>query len=77
MSDRTPRLQVVRVQGDGADASDVPLEILRFAALPGDRRTLLMQVSDLLQQIEYGTVVIVMHDGKVTQIETSEKIRLT
>ena len=42
-----------------------------------DRRTLLMQVSDLLQQIEYGTVVIVMHEGKVTQIEASEKIRLT
>ena len=77
MNDRIPRLRAVDATKDGGAAGDVPMEVLRFAALPEDRRTLLMQVSDLLQQIEYGTVVIVMHEGKVTQIEASEKIRLT
>ena len=45
--------------------------------LPEERRTLLLQVNDLLEEIDYGTVVIVKHEGKVTQIEMSEKIRLT
>jgi hypothetical protein len=53
------------------------MEILRFVALPEDRRTLLLQVNDLLDQIDYGAVVLVMHEGKVTQIEASEKIRLS
>ncbi len=35
-----------------------------------------MHVNELLDDISFGTVVIVMQDGKVIQIETSEKIRL-
>ena len=50
---------------------------MRFTLLPEERRALLLQVNDLLEEIDYGTVVIVMHEGKVTQIEMSEKIRLT
>ena len=53
------------------------MDVLRFAMLPDERRTLLLQVNDLLEEIDYGTVVIVMHEGHVTQIEMSEKIRLT
>ena len=33
-------------------------------------------MDDLLGEIAYGTVVMVLQDGKVIQIETSEKIRL-
>ena len=33
-------------------------------------------MSELLDEIDFGNVVIVMQDGKVTQIETSEKMRL-
>lgn len=61
---------------DDAAAGDVPEDLVRFAALPKERRLLLLQVSDFLEEIDYGTVVVVMHDGKVAQIETSEKIRL-
>jgi len=57
--------------------TDIPVDVLRLAMLAEERRTLLLQVNDLLEGIDYGTVVIVMHEGKVTQIETSEKIRLT
>jgi hypothetical protein len=61
----------------GGSLDNIPREILRFATLPEDRRALLLQVNDLLEQIDYGTVVIVMHEGNVTQIEMSEKIRLS
>jgi hypothetical protein len=48
-----------------------------FMALPEARRALLLHVSGLLDEIAFGNVVIVMQDGNVIQIETSEKIRLT
>jgi hypothetical protein len=47
-----------------------------FAALPAEERALLLQVAERLQSIRYGGVVIVVQDGTVIQIETSEKIRL-
>lgn len=52
------------------------LSAQRFATLPKERRALLLHVSGLLDEIAFGTVVIVTQDGKVIQIETSEKIRL-
>lgn len=55
---------------------EIPVEVLRFAALSSDQRNLLMHVSELLGEITFGAVVIVLQDGKVIQIETSEKIRL-
>jgi hypothetical protein len=71
------RLRAVRpTEGEG-NALDLPADVLRFGALPDDRRTLLLQVSDFLEEIDYGAVVVVMHDGNVAQIETSEKIRLS
>ena len=57
-------------------ANDVPIEVASFAALPEEQRKLLMHVSELLGEIAYGTVIIVLQDAKVIQIETSEKIRL-
>ncbi|HWC71388.1 MAG TPA: DUF2292 domain-containing protein [Actinomycetota bacterium] len=54
----------------------IAAEGLRFASLPPEQRELLLHVHDLLSGIAYGTVVLVLQDGKVIQIETSEKIRL-
>ncbi|HEY6566984.1 MAG TPA: YezD family protein [Actinomycetota bacterium] len=54
----------------------VPEEIARFVGLAPEQRRLLMHVHELLGDIAFGTVVLVMQDGKVIQIETSEKIRL-
>ena len=71
------RLRAVDPAEDDSGLADIPVDVLRFAMLPEDRRTLLLQVNDLLEEIDYGTVVIVMHEGNVTQIEMSEKIRLT
>ena len=56
--------------------ADLPLDALRYAELPEDRRRMLLHVSELLDAIDYGTVVLVLHEGEVVQVETSEKIRL-
>lgn len=37
---------------------------------------LLQQISDAIRSIRYGTVSIVVHDGRVIRIEKTEKIRL-
>ena len=55
---------------------EVPSDIARYAGLEPARRALLLHVDELLDEIAFGTVVIVLQDGKVIQIETSEKIRL-
>ena len=55
---------------------DLPADVVTFASLSGERKALLLHVHELLGSISYGTVVLVLQDGKVLQIETSEKIRL-
>ena len=69
----------MRDVGDGGGTSDrdIPVEVLRFAGLSPEERELLLHVHDLFGGIAYGTVVLVLQDGKVIQVETSEKIRLT
>jgi hypothetical protein len=73
-ADGAVRLHAVGAPSDGA--SEIPEEVLGYAGLDPERRRLLLHVNELLEEIAYGTVVIVMQDGKVIQIETSEKIRL-
>ena len=44
--------------------------------LTGDELGVIRRVRDSLRSIRFGTVLIVVQDGKVVQIETAEKIRL-
>lgn len=56
-----------------ADASAPP------SAPPGldaEELEVIRRVRDSLRSIRFGTVLIVVQDGKVVQIETAEKIRL-
>jgi hypothetical protein len=48
---------------DGADLTD-------------EERRVLANVAGILRRIKFGTVVLVVQDGKVVQIEMAEKIRL-
>jgi len=41
-----------------------------------DELEVLLRVRDSLRAIRFGTVVLVVQDGTVVQIETAEKIRL-
>ena len=76
-NDRIDGLRAVGPRDRAGGWREIPVEVLSFATLPPERRELLLQVHDLLEQIAYGTVVIVVHEGRVTQIEASEKFRLT
>ena len=46
------------------------------SALDADELEVIRRVHDSLRSIRFGTVLIVVQDGKVVQIETAEKIRL-
>jgi hypothetical protein len=44
--------------------------------LSDDEREVLANVARILRRIKFGTVVLVVQDGKVVQIEMAEKFRL-
>jgi hypothetical protein len=48
----------------------------RLTDLTDDERLVLARVADIVRKIQYGTVVLVIQDGKVVQIEMAEKFRL-
>jgi hypothetical protein len=48
----------------------------RLAALSDEERAVLAKVSEIVRKIRYGTVVLVIQDSKVVQIEMAEKFRL-
>ena len=43
--------------------------------LTDEERRVLANVAGILRKIKYGTVVLVVQDGKVVQIEMAEKFR--
>jgi hypothetical protein len=45
-------------------------------ALSDEEREVLAKVTEIIRRIRYGTVVLVIQDGKVVQIEMAEKFRL-
>jgi hypothetical protein len=44
--------------------------------LTEEERVVLARVAEVLRRINFGTVVLVVQDGKVVQIEMAEKFRL-
>ena len=47
-----------------------------FADLSPEERAVLARVAEILREIDFGTVLLVVQDGKVVQIEMAEKFRL-
>jgi hypothetical protein len=47
-----------------------------LTALSPEEQQVLMKVTEIVRKINYGTVVLVIQDGKVVQIEMAEKFRL-
>lgn len=48
----------------------------RLEALTDEERAVLLKVAEVLRKLRFGTVLLVVQDGKVVQIEMAEKIRL-
>ncbi|HZD79120.1 MAG TPA: YezD family protein [Actinomycetota bacterium] len=44
--------------------------------LDEEERQVLVRVAGILRRIDFGTVLLVVQDGKVVQIEMAEKFRL-
>jgi hypothetical protein len=53
-----------------------PEDELTALRLTEEERVVLAKVADILRRIHYGTVVLVVQDDKVVQIEMAEKFRL-
>jgi len=47
-----------------------------FDELSDEERAVLLRVAEVLRKLKFGTVLLVVQDGKVVQIEMAEKIRL-
>ena len=45
-------------------------------ALSQEERDVLTKVVEILRRLEFGTVLLIVQDGKVVQIEMAEKFRL-
>jgi hypothetical protein len=50
---------------------------IELDSLSDDERRILAQVVDVLRRINVGTILLIVQDGKVVQIEMAEKFRLT
>ncbi|MEP7060212.1 MAG: YezD family protein [Actinomycetota bacterium] len=61
--------QIPGPKTDGADPL-VPME------LSPEEQIVLTKVADVVRKISFGTVLLVIQDGKVVQIEAAEKFRL-
>ena len=51
-------------------------ERLNSLDLTDEERAVLAKVAEVVRRINFGTVVLVIQDGKVVQIEMAEKFRL-
>jgi hypothetical protein len=47
-----------------------------LASLTPEEQQVLVKVAEIVRKINFGTVVLVIQDGKVVQIEMAEKFRL-
>jgi hypothetical protein len=54
-------------------AGDQPDEI---GPLTGEEQKVLLEVVKVLRRIQFGTILLVVQDSKVVQIELAEKFRL-
>jgi hypothetical protein len=59
----------------GGDEARTP-RTAGFDALSEEERAVLLKVVEVLRKINFGTILLVVQDGKVVQIEMAEKIRL-
>ena len=73
MSDERPGTDPAIGETTEAPGGQQQLDAL---ALSDDEKVVLARVADILRRISYGTVVLVVQDGKVVQIEMAEKFRL-
>ncbi len=53
-----------------------PDQQLEALSLTDEEKAVMARVAEILRRVHFGTVVLVVQDGKVVQIEMAEKFRL-
>ena len=48
----------------------------KLSDLTPEEREILLRVAEILERLHFGTILLVVQDGKVVQIEMAEKFRL-
>jgi hypothetical protein len=74
--DTTTEGSATTERGTTTDAAGTGDERLAALDLSEEERLVLAKVAGIVRRINYGTVVLVIQDGKVVQIEMAEKFRL-
>ena len=59
-----------------AESAREPAASDAFAALSPEEQQVLLKVAEILKRLQFGTVLLVVQDDKVVQIEMAEKFRL-
>ena|SRR5436190_8193737 len=67
-----PRSIQLVVDASRSDADEQLAEL----TLTEEEKLVLAKVAEILRKIQFGTVVLVVQDGKVVQVEMAEKFRL-
>jgi hypothetical protein len=49
---------------------------LEWEDLKDEERDIVLRVATVLRRLDFGTVLLIVQDGKVVQIEMAEKFRL-
>jgi hypothetical protein len=58
------------------EAAPGPSGTEAYASLSPEEQQVLLKVAEILKRLQFGTVLLVVQDGKVVQIEMAEKFRL-
>jgi hypothetical protein len=64
------------VADDPTSAGEPAPPALESLHLTDEERAVLAKVTEIVRKIQFGTVVLVIQDGRVVQIEMAEKFRL-
>ena len=68
------RTEPLRLADEAVEATTTDAPVA--AGVSRDELDVLLRVGEMLRKLRFGTVLLVVHDGQVVQIETAEKIRL-
>jgi hypothetical protein len=52
------------------------IELNSHAVKQGDNKEIALQIASILQGIRFGSVEVVVHDGRIVQIDKRERFRI-
>ncbi|WKJ91424.1 YezD family protein [Methylomonas montana] len=53
------------------------IELSNHSLKQGDNKEIALQIATILKDIRFGSVEVVIHDGRIVQIDKRERFRIT